>query len=143
MKLITAASIAIVAALVVGVGLASGLVLRHIVQTLPLWVTAVLGARRIRAAASLALPCFGFWLALMVIIWLYLLGLAQLVSGHFTPIEIAMTMVVATASLVGIGGVVRLWQTLPLGAAVSLFVTGGALQWVCFRISMLPGIADR
>jgi hypothetical protein len=48
-----------------------------------------------------ALPCFLFWLTIMVFIWLFLLGWARIVSGHFFPTEIAMTLVVGLASLVG------------------------------------------
>lgn len=143
MKLMTLASVAIIAALVVGVGLASGLVLRHVVQTLPLWISVGLGARRVRAAGAFALPCFAFWLILMVIIWLYLLDIARLVNGHFTPIEIAMTLVVGAAAVAGIGSAVRSWRAVPPGVAVSLFALGAVLQWACFRISMLPGIAER
>ncbi len=96
-------SLAIIIALVVGVGLASNLVLRHVVQTLPLWIAVVLGFRRSRATGWVALPLFLFWLTLMVIIWLYLLGIASLISGHFSPIEIAMTITVGAASIIGIG----------------------------------------
>jgi hypothetical protein len=135
--------IVIILALVVGVGLSSGIVLRHIVQTLPLWAGAGLGARRSRATGWFVLPCFAFWLAVMAIIWLYLLGVASIVRGHFTPIEVAMTMVVAVAAIAGIGTAARLWRSLPVGIAASLFVLGGALQWACFRLSMMPGIADR
>src|SRR6266436_1310820 len=66
-------SLAIIIALVVGVGLASNLVLRDVVQTLPLWIAVVLGFRRSRATGWVALPLFLFCLTLMVIIWLYLL----------------------------------------------------------------------
>jgi hypothetical protein len=125
------------------VGLASGLVLRHIVQTLPLWIAVGLGARRSPATGWFALPCLAFWLALMVIIWCYLLGLARLVSGHFTPVEIAMTLVVGAAGIAGIAMLPQYWRSLPGGLAASLFVLGAALQWACFRISLLPGIAHR
>jgi hypothetical protein len=143
MTQIAVASFVIIVALVGGVGLASGLVLRHIVQTLPLWISVGLGARRSRAAGWFALPCFAFWLALMVIIWLYLLDVARLVSGHFTPIEIVMSLVVGAAAVGGIGSAVRFWRTLPVGIAASLVALGAVLQWLCFRVSMLPGIAHR
>jgi hypothetical protein len=135
--------IVIIVALVVGVGLSSGLVLRHIVQTLPLWIGARLAARRSRATAWFAVPCFAFWLALMVIIWLYLLGIASIVSGHFMPIEVAMTLVVAAAAIVGLARAARSRGSLSVGVAGSLFALGAALQWACFRISLLPGIVDR
>src|SRR5437762_3953950 len=92
----------IIVALVVGVGLAAGLVLRHVVQTLPLWIGVLAGARRSRAVGWIGLPMFLFWLALMSLIWLYLLGIARVISGHFSPIEIAMTILVGAAGIVGI-----------------------------------------
>ncbi len=50
----------IIAALVGGVGIPDGLMLRHIVQTLPLWAAIVVGLRRSHATGWLALPCFLF-----------------------------------------------------------------------------------
>jgi hypothetical protein len=137
------ASAVIIAALVGGVGLASGLVIRHIVQTLPLVVVAGLGAGRSRATSWLALPCFLFWLVLMVVIWLYLLGVARIVNGHFTPIEIAMTLIVAAGAIAGIGAAARASRSVSAAVAASLFAVGAMLQWACFRISMLDGIAQR
>jgi hypothetical protein len=93
----------IILALVLGVGLASNLVLRHIVQTAPLWVAVVLGFRRSHAAPWVALPFFLFWLLLMALIWAYLLGISTFFSGQFSPIEIAMTFIVGAASMVGTG----------------------------------------
>jgi hypothetical protein len=136
-------SLMIIAALVVGVGLASTLVLRHVVQTLPLWLGIGFGARRSRLAGWIALPCFVFWLALMVVIWLFLLGIAQLVNGRFTPVEVGMTIVVGVSSVVGIAAVVRSRWAMPPGATIGLFVLGAALQLVCFRLSFLPWIAHR
>jgi hypothetical protein len=50
--------LAIIAALVLGVGLATNLVLRHVVQTAPLWIGVILGFRHSRAASWAALPLF-------------------------------------------------------------------------------------
>ena len=133
----------IILALVVGVGLASNLVLRHLVQTLPLWIGVVLGFRRSRATGWIALPSFVFWLVLMMVIWLYLLGVAHFISGHFSIIEIAMTIVVGIAAVVGITMFWRLQSHLSPWRALSLFVILAALQWACFRVSTLPAIAHR
>jgi hypothetical protein len=140
---IAACCLTIVAALVLGVGLATGLIFRHVVQTVPLWIAAGLSLRRSRAAACVAAPCFLFWLALMGIIWLFLLGVATLVHGHFSPIEIAMTICVGGASALGIGWAVRVWRRVPVPVAASLFVLGAMLQWICFRLSFLPAFVSR
>jgi hypothetical protein len=136
-------SLVIIAALVVGVGLASGLILRHVVQTLPLWLSVGLGMRRSRAAGWLALPCFLFWLALMVVIWLFLLDIARVVSGHFTPVEVVMTIVVAGAAIAGLSSSARLWRSVPVAAAIGFALLGTVLQLACFRLSLLPWIEHR
>lgn len=140
---IAVCSLAVILALVVGVGLSSGLVLRHLVQTLPLWAGVILGFRRSRATGWIGLPLFLFWLVLMVVIWLFLLGLVHVLSGHFAPVEIAMTIVVGIASVVAIAFFVRLKSSLSPLSAASLFILFAATQWVCFRASFLPAIAHR
>src|SRR5712692_6531091 len=72
--------------------------LRHEVQTLPLWFPIVVGFQKRELAKWAALPCFIFWLTIMVFIWLFLAGWARIVTGHFSPTEIAMTLVVGASS---------------------------------------------
>ncbi|MGB6482622.1 MAG: hypothetical protein WBE86_03960 [Candidatus Acidiferrales bacterium] len=132
---------AIIAALVGGVGIPDGLVVRHLVQTAPLWVAVVLGLCRSRATGWLALPLFLFWLTVMALIWLYLLGIAHVLSGHFSPLEIAMTIVVGIASVAGIAAAARFKSRLSAPAAAGLFVIAAVIQWACFRISFFPAIA--
>src|SRR5467141_1833135 len=103
---------AIIVSLVAGVGFPAGLVLCYIVQTLPLWIGIAFGMRGARPAGWIGLPLFLFWLTLMVIIWLYLLGIAHIISGHFSPIEIAMTISVGVASVIGVAIFARLRSSL-------------------------------
>jgi hypothetical protein len=133
----------IIIALVGGVGLASNLVVRHVVQTLPLWVAVVLGFRRAPVTGWMALPFFLFWFLLMAVIWLYLLGITHLISGHFSPVEIAMTIVVGVASLTGIGFFVASKSHVPATRAAMVFVIMLLFQCLCFRISLLSAIASR
>jgi hypothetical protein len=133
----------IVAALVLGVGLATNLVLRHVVQTAPLWIGVILGFRHSRAASWAALPLFLVWLVLMALIWLYLLGLSSLVSGHFAPVEIVMTIIVGAAAIVGVGGFIRFKPSLSPIMAGGIFVLMLATQFACLQISLLPAIAQR
>jgi hypothetical protein len=136
-------SLAIIAALVLGVGIGSHLVLRHVVQTLPLWVAVTLGLKRSHAAGWTGLPVFLFWLVLMATIWLYLLGVSNILSGHFTHLEIAMTVVVGIASAVGIVTFFRLRSYLSGWYLASIFIVLAVIQLVCFRLSFLPAIAHR
>jgi hypothetical protein len=102
-RVILVCCVAVIATLYV-VGFVSRTELRHVVQTLPLWVGAILGYLGARMARWVALPLFVFWLVLMSLIWLYLLGWANVIHGHFSRIEIAMTLIVGVSSLVGIVG---------------------------------------
>ena len=117
--------------------------LRHEVQTLPLWFPIVQGFRQRELAKWSALPCLIFWLATMVCIWLYVLGWARIVTGHFTPVEIVMTLVIGVACLSGIA-VSFGWRTAvrPL-TAWGVAVLFAALQLLAFRLSLVPYIATR
>jgi len=134
-RTVVLAGLAIVAALVLGVGPVSNTILHHIVQTAPFWV--VLGLRRRSVAAWFALPCFLFWLIIMLAIWLFLLHLPTFVDGHFSPVEIAMTIVTGIASFVGIVAGIRS-RGAGLWPAIVAFGLGGVAQYACFRISMIP-----
>ena len=135
--------LAIIVALVGGVGWATGLVIRHVVQTAPLWIGLALGLRSSRAVGWFTAPIFAFWMALMTLIWLYLAGWSTLIAGHFTPFETAMTLAVGAASAIGLWLDARSFARVPAATAAGLFVIAAAAQSLCFRLSMLPGIAHR
>jgi hypothetical protein len=140
---IAGSGLAIVAALVLGVGLPGHMVLRHIVQTLPLWPAIILGLRRSRAAGWASLPLFLFWFVLMSLIWLHLLGIWHAITGNFSTLETAMTVIVGVACLVGMAGFVPLRSSLRPWTAALLFIGLGIVQIACMRVSFLPEIAHR
>ena len=140
LKTIGACSLAILVALYV-VGAASHGSLRHEVQTLPLWVPIVAGFNRREFARWCAIPCFLFWFLCMAFIWLFLLGWAHVISGQFSPVEIAMTIVIGIAGAVGIG--FSLARARWSWKAAGLIPVFAILQVAAFRISMLPGIAHQ
>jgi hypothetical protein len=113
------------------------------VQTLPLWFPIVMGFRQREIAKWAALPCLVFWLAIVIFIWLFLLGWARIVSGHFSPVEIAMTLIIGVACLAGLGLGLR-WRTAvrPL-AACGVSLLFAALQLLAFRLSLIPFIATQ
>jgi hypothetical protein len=115
--------------------------LRHVVQTLPLWFPIVLGFNRRESARWCAWPCLGFWLGIMVVIWLFLLGWAHLISGHFSPVEIAMTLIVGIGSAAGLA--MCLWRARWSVPGTAQIIVFGVLQYLAFRISMIPAIAQR
>lgn len=123
------------------VGAVSNGVLRHIVQTLPLWFPIVLGLRQREIAKYAALPCFIIWLMVMTLIWLFLLGWARVVSGHFTPIEVILTLVIGAASVVGLLTGLRWRTSVNWRTALSTSAIFTVLQLAALRISLLPSIA--
>jgi hypothetical protein len=141
-KWIAYACLAILIALYV-VGAVSHGSLRHEVQTLPLWFPIVMGFRGRELAKWAALPCLVFWFAIAVLIWLFLLGWAHVVNGHFSPVEIAMTMVIGAACLTG-GAASLGWKTrVRAWTAISTAILFAALQLLAFRISLIPFIAHQ
>ncbi len=141
-RLLIGCCVALMAALLV-VGAVSHGVLRHVVQTSPVCVALVLGLRRSAWTKWAALPCFVFWLLLMGAIWLYLLGWARIVSGTFSPTEIAMTAVVGLASVAGIAGAVQIRSRVRARSAAAIALLVFMLQLTALRVSLLPAIAHR
>jgi hypothetical protein len=139
-KSLAIASLLTIAGLLI-VGSVSSGVIRHLVQTAPSWLTVYLGFRGRGAAKWTALPVALFWLAIMVFIWLYLLGWASIVRGHYSAIEIAMTIVVGLASCCSIAQSLRLRSGLRWFVGLGLFIAMLALQLAAFRLSLIPGIA--
>jgi hypothetical protein len=141
-KSIAYCSLSVLVALYI-VGAVSNGSLRHEVQTLPLWFPIVLGFRQRTPAKWSALPCFIFWLAIMIFIWLFLLGWARIVTGHYSPTEIAMTLVIGVACLAGIFVSFR-WRTaVPSLKAWGVAALFAALQLLVFRLSLIRYIATR
>jgi hypothetical protein len=125
------------------VGLASGTVLRHIVQIVPIIVTLVLLARRPILGAYAALPLFIFWTLIVLLIWLFLLGLSRIANGHYTAIEVAMTFVMIGCSMVGVVKSVPLGQPLRVPGRLSIFILFAMMQVAAMWVSFLARIANR
>ncbi len=141
--IIVVCSLAVLAALILGVGIPNHMELRHIMQTLPAWGVVILGVKRSRVTGWFALPVFVFWLVLMSLIWLYLLGVSHLLSGNFTAWEISMTIVVGVMCIIGIGTSVKIHSSLSKVSKAGVFVAVALLQFLCLRVSFLPAIAHR
>jgi hypothetical protein len=140
LKSIGACCLAVLVALYV-VGAVSHGSLRHEVQTLPLWFPIVQGFNRRESARWCALPCFLFWLVCMFLIWLFLLGWAHVLSGHFSPTEVAMTVIIGAASAIGL--TLCLWRARWSARSFALIALFGVLQLLAFRASLLAAIAHQ
>lgn len=133
--------LATILALVLGVGMASHLVLRHVVQTLPFWPAVILGLRGRPQAGCASLASFISWIGLMALIWLHLLGIAHAISGNFSAWEIAMTLIVGASCAIGIAAFVPSRSALPPLKATMVFIGLLCFQVLCLRVSFLPEIA--
>jgi hypothetical protein len=125
------------------VGIVSHGILRHTVQTLPFWFVIGLGLRDDERAKWTGLPCFAFWLLCMALIWMYLLRWARIITGSFSPIEIAMTIVVGVAAFGGLLVALRSKTSTKASTAIGLMLVTAAAQVALVRISFLPVIAFR
>jgi hypothetical protein len=125
------------------VGLVSHTEVRHAVQTAPIWIPVVFAWRESPLSRWLALPVFLFWLTIMTLIWLFLLGVARVVHGHFTPAEIALTLVIGTACVWGAVACLKAPSAGSKIAAAVSFLGMASLQWIALRLSMLPAIEHR
>jgi hypothetical protein len=125
------------------VGVVSGTLLRHIVQIVPIVVALAVLARRPARGAYAALPIFAFWIFVPVMIWLFLLGVSRFASGHYTPIEVLSTVVMAGSSIVGVVKCVQLGRPLRAGGRLSMVLLFAVMQFSVMWVSFLGPIANR
>ena len=131
----------VLAASLIGVGLASGTLLRHLIQIAPILAAAALALWRSRLGAAAAVPIFVVWIAIPVMIWMFLLHIATFVRGTFTPVEVFLTVVMAASSITGGVAAVRSLRGARLAASAALVLLFGALQLEAMRISFRPSFA--
>ena len=135
--------LAVVVGSLLAVGVVSHTPLRHLVQMLPVMIALRMQVRRSALGALAAAPILAFWFVVMVAIWLFLSGAAHLVTGTFSPVEIALTVLIGAASLVGM---IAVFRRGPAGSA-ALRLTGaaifGLLQGLAMWISLQPAIASK
>jgi hypothetical protein len=125
------------------VGGVSGTVLRHVVQILPVVAAILILRTRPDWGAYASIPIFVFWIGIVALIWLFLLGISHIANGRFTPIEIVLTFFMMVFSLVGAVSSIRLGRSLPpIGRllAISLFAL---FQVAAMWLSFLKPIANR
>ena len=139
-RILLACGLAVIAALLV-VGVVSREIVRHVLQTAPVWIVVVLAARGSRLARWAAVPVFAFWLFIMALIWLFLAGIARIVTGHYSPAEIAMTLVVGLACLVGLAAALRASGRASWPAALGVLALSAVLQVAAMAVSLKPPIA--
>jgi hypothetical protein len=125
------------------IGGVSGTLLRHVVQILPVVLVLIVLRRRPALGAYAALPIFIIWIGIVILIWLFLLGLSHIANGHYTSMEIALTLVMAACSVFGAFASFSLGRPLSVLRRVAAFALFGALQLAAMWISFLGPIANR
>lgn len=138
----TGALLVVVAALLV-VGVVSGTPIRHVLQVVPGVLLLAAGPHRRPWAACAATAVFALWLFFMSLIWLYLLGLAQIVTGRFTPVEVVLTVVIGVAALVGLVAGCRVREMPARATRVAVFLLSAAAQIGVVWLSVQPSFANR
>jgi hypothetical protein len=121
-------SLAVMAVALLLVGIVSGTLFRHVIQITPLGLALVVGSRRSSLSVAAALPLFTFWLFVMGGIWLFLLGIAPVFTGRYSPIEISLTVIIGFASLSGIVAAFREGTALSLAPRVGVVLFFAILQ---------------
>lgn len=123
------------------VGIVSHGIIRHFVQTAPVWAVVWLGFRRSPWTKWAALSPLVLWFLLMGNVWLLLLGLPHLLSGTFTPIEIAMTITIGVAAVVGIATALRVRTAVPWASSAGVIMLMACLQVFALWVSFQRGIS--
>lgn len=117
------------------VGIVSSTLPIHLIQVVPAAVVLAAIAGRSKWATQAALPIFLSWIAIMILIWLWLLGLARIVTGHFTPAEIMLTLVIGACSIRGAVAAARASSGGNLMSRIGMFVLFAGLQMGAMRLS--------
>lgn len=136
MSVITGCLLGVILSLLV-VGLVSGTLARHVIQITPVVLAFATSVRKMKWSPFAAVPIFIFWTVIMLFIWLWLLGIAKIASGHFTPVEIAMTIVVGICCLWGILNFPRGLVSVRFRVKSLVFCIFLALQVCAMWISLL------
>ena len=140
MRVISVCLLGVILALFV-VGVVSATPIRHVIQITPLVLAFIVIAKRTVWSHFAALALFSFWIVIMCFIWLWLLGIAHIVSGHFSPTEIAMTVVIGVCCIVGIWASIRVKAVASLTAKMVAFLIFLSLQIFAMWISLLESFA--
>jgi hypothetical protein len=130
-------------ATVVGIGAASGEMLRHVVQATPAAVLTLVALRRPGWERWLLGPTFAFWLLIAACIGLFLAGLPSPITGTFNPAERALTLTLAVLAVAAFVQFLRIRRPRPMWAGVLFALVALGLQVGALVLSLEAGIAHR
>lgn len=118
------------------VGFVSHTPIRHLIQVTPCLLSLALLWRGYKWAPISAMPLFAAWFVLMTLIWLFLLGIAKVLTGHFTPAEIALTIVIGLCCLGGFSTALRDYKGRSIVTPLLVFTVFLGLQAGAIWLSM-------
>jgi hypothetical protein len=137
------ASLLAVAAGLLAVGVQSHTEVRHLIQAVPAILVAILVLHGDPRARLAAVPVFAMWFLIMLGIWLFVLGLAHVLTGNFTRAEIILTLVIGSGCVAGLVRTLRRGPRLGWVTATITLALSGALQVGCVWLSLQPTFARR
>ena len=111
------------------VGLVSGTFAHHIIQIIPMLIVAVTMRRTNDYGLALGLSLLVFWLFIMIFIWMFLLGIARIVTGHYSLAEIILTIIMALISSFGIIKILRSNFRANRFLLLIIFIAGLVIQY--------------
>jgi hypothetical protein len=117
------------------VGLVSNTILRHLIQIVPLVVVIGLTARHSRFSSIAATSLFTFWIFAMGGIWLFLLGIAPVFTGRYSPPEVVLTVVIGLVSIAGLAAVFRHGTELGVSARLGTVILFAIFQPIALLLS--------
>lgn len=120
------------------VGLVSQSLLRHAVQVIPVAVALWGIARRKAWGRPAALGVCALWCFIMLLIWLFLLGVARIVSGHYTPAEVVLTVLIAAAGAIAFAAGLRLPRDMGRAASLATALLFFGLAYGAVWLTYLP-----
>jgi hypothetical protein len=125
------------------VGVVSATLVRHVIQVAP--ILGVLGAvvTQRRWAPYAAMPIFAIWLLLMVLIWLYLVGIQTFFTGTFSVAEVVLTVLIGLFAMLGIPACVGSRGIPSIAARTLVVAASGGLQVGAMWASFLGPFANR
>ncbi len=137
------ASLAVVVVSLLLVGVVSQTPIRHAIQVAPVVVLLTLNSAGRTWAPFGAMALFAFWLLIMALIWLYLLGMAHVITGHFSRAEVALTTIIGAASIAGFVAALRVRERPRWIVRLATFVVTGGAQVGAMWLSLQPMFAAR
>ncbi len=137
------ACLAAVSLLLLVVGIVSGTLIRHMVQIVPVLAAAGIVLRRPSIGASISIPVLVFWISMMVLIWLFLLGWSDIAYGTYSRAEVILTFAIASCATLGLSPSFRLGQPVAAWRRTYLSVLAAAVQSGFMILSFQAPFASR